>query len=110
VESFLKKVPEANHWTMPDSAAWAEKDKIDPAWQSCFPKFNKAKKEAIEKYWNTYYTMAGKIAEENQRLRIFDMEITLNTKKGQAELFEFLGISDKDRIFEVGLRTNEGRR
>ncbi len=51
----------------------------------------------LEEYWNDYYNEAERLRGlYPQHVRIFDTDI-LNSREGQKEIFDFVGISEQDR-------------
>lgn len=84
VESYMRKVPEANHWGEGPKTKWSK----------CYPTYDLPKKEGIAQYYDDYYTKAEEWA-ENDWFEIMNMRDVLNTKEGQKEAFEHLGLEFK---------------
>lgn len=78
-----------NYWQEHDGSEW----RLDPVWDSCFPKFEAAsREEAIGLYWDYYYLEADRL----QRLlpaafRVFGIE-ELSDPGGQERILSFIGI------------------
>lgn len=104
VDSYMRITPDRNHWQ--------EFEEPHPEWHydkwdHCFPNIPApSKREAIEQYWDGYYTIMEKY--QNifpTKLRVFPVS-TLNSREGQDELFSFIGIPEEQREYEIGLRRN----
>jgi len=93
VESYLHKTEGRNHWSF-YSQSWQNKLwRQEEEWDRCFPSYSLAKKEAIGKYWDDYYTIAREYQEEYPaNFRIFGMDYALNTEDGQRDLLGFVGV------------------
>lgn len=86
IESYLKKVPNHNHWGKGPKHEWSK----------CYPTYDlKDKRKGIAKYYDYYYVKAREWEEKTDRFKIFPMEY-LNTPWGQQEIFEHLEIEPKE--------------
>jgi len=88
VESFKKKIGRRNHWLVHNGNGW----ELDLNWDDKYPKYDLLNRdEAIGRYWDEYYTEAERLQSEHpSRFEIFPIE-TLNSKKGQDSIFDFIG-------------------
>jgi hypothetical protein len=98
LKSWLTKTPfytEYNFWQVHDGSRW----KVDPVWDSCFPKFEAdSKKEAIGQYWDYYYLEADRLQRKHPgRFRIFDVR-DLSSRDGQKRILSFLGIAEQRMV------------
>ena len=82
-----------NFWQEHDGSQW----QLDPVWDKTFPKLQaNSKKEAIEMYWDYYYTEADRLAKIlPKHFKIIDVK-KLNTLEGQKEVLSFLGIAESN--------------
>ena len=100
VGSWLKHSGKVNFWTEKESEFWAEGD-LDRTISYIFPKYNLPKKEALEQYWDDYYSQCEALQKKYpDNVKMWDMEHILNDKEGQAEVLEFVGIDPKKRIYQ----------
>lgn len=91
INSFMKKIGPANHWTEHDGTRW-----ISDPWDRCFPKYGESRIEvAIGRYWDDYYSQAQELAVKlDGAFAIFPVE-ALNSSDGQAELLTFAGFESQ---------------
>lgn len=85
-----------NFWQEHDGTEW-EKDLV---WDKCFPKFDANNKhEAIEQYWDFYYSESEKIAQKYPEVfRLIQTE-SLNERQQQIALLDFIGVAQKEMVF-----------
>ena len=112
LKSWLTRTPfytEYNFWQVHDGSRW----KLDPVWDSCFPKFEAdSKREAIGQYWDYYYLEADRLQRKHpERFRIFDVR-DLSSDEGQKGILSFLGIAEQRMVCgqEVHLHRSSGNR
>jgi hypothetical protein len=76
-------------------------------WDESFPKYAvTSKKEAIERYWEEYYSWLDQlIRDQPQRVRLWDMRAGLNTVRGMSEILEFAGFAEYN-VSADGVRAN----
>lgn len=99
VNSFLKHIPNLNHWTDPTSSHWNISRDTRAIQSIMWPKYDESKANAIGRYWDSYYSQAGYFQHRfPDNFRIFDMKKVLNTTDGQREMLEFAGI-EKSAFF-----------
>jgi len=103
IDSFMWKTMGRNHWYNHNGTVWAK----DPVWDATFPKYDIADKpKAIGAYWDEYRTRMRQFSEMYpDNLHLFRTE-RLNSSRGQAEIFDFLEISAKDRCHQDHLKYN----
>lgn len=99
LKSLLTRTPfhtEYNYWQLHDGSRW----KKDPVWDSCFPKFVAASKEAaIGMYWDYYYLEADKLQQRYpENFRVFDVG-DLSTPDGQQRILSFIGIEQDAMVY-----------
>ncbi len=111
VQSYLCKTnerpgePPRNHWTPHEGNLW----RLDPRWDKHYPNYflhATDRQTYIRRYYEDYYTEAQSFATMESRFKLMAMDDALNTKAGQTEIFEFLGIAQPD--YDVGITLNEG--
>ena len=100
LKSILTRMPyheSKNFWQNHDGSVWQP----DPVWDKTFPKFDaNSKREAIEKYWDYYYTEAEKLAVKHPaHFKIFDIS-KLSHPEGQKEILSFVGISGENMVLK----------
>lgn len=105
IDSFMETTGTDNHWAFPENKEWTRNSR----WDQCFPKYQDTytKQECITRYYDEYYDMAKRyeiLFPKN--FKIFDINL-LNTKEGQKEIFDFVGIPEKDRVFTDRCKFNE---
>lgn len=85
-----------NFWMAHDGTQW----RLDPIWDKCFPNFpGPTRQMAIGQYWDYYYEEAEKLAAKYPQIfRIVPSE-DINIQAHQAELLDFCGIAESDRVF-----------
>ncbi len=105
VKSFVNHTPGRNYWTEPDGDYWLDE------WEHrdtdlSFPRYNADKPDAISEYWEEYWTRANTWAGLcPNNFRLWNIE-ALNSESGQTEIFDFIGIPRRERIYDVGIRIN----
>jgi len=85
-----------NFWMDHDGSKWA----LDPVWDKCFPKFpGPTRREAIEQYWDYYYTEAARLAE--RLADVFRIVPTnhLDDRDRQRDLLSFCGVPLDDHVY-----------
>jgi len=100
VESFMRKTEKGNilrnHWH-----SSKRKDKIyeDSIWDIAFPDldYTTTKREAIAEYWELYMNRVRNLKTKNEIFWIYVYD--LNKKEKQKELFDYLEIPEKDRVY-----------
>ena len=106
VRSFINHTPGRNYWTKPDSIHQTLNKWERRVTDLSFPQYNANKPDALGEYWEEYQerttTWAG-LCPNN--FKTWPMEI-LNTREGLSEIFDFIGILERDRIYNVGVRVN----
>ena len=105
IDSYMRKTPHTNNWTIKGSKYFNEKE-LSGEWYRCYPNYDLPKEKAISRYYDDYYLNAEKLSNKIPNFKIFDMDIVLNTKDGQRELFKFLDI---DGIPNIWMRFNRSR-
>lgn len=108
-KSFLRKVPKSNMWTHEDSIYINNKDKYN-VYSNSMPKYDLPKEIAIIQYWEDYYEIANEFQNRYKNFRIFDLNQTMNTNKGQHKLLSFCGIPKEKRIIDINIKLNKGKR
>jgi hypothetical protein len=110
LKAWLTRTPfytEYNFWQEHDGSRW----KLDPVWDSCFPKFTAGSKtEAIGQYWDYYYKEADRLQSQHpDRFRVFDVR-DLSTLEGQKRILSFMGIAPQRMVCgeEVHLHKSKG--
>lgn len=99
VESFLRITEGFNPWDPLLASSWHGVSVMHPKL------IGKPKREALELYWEGYYSLAYKYAKYNaKKFKIFPTG-HLNTQEGQDEIRNFLGLPSKP--FE-GITLNHG--
>jgi hypothetical protein len=98
LKSLITRTPfheSKNFWQVHDGTVFQS----DPVWDKTFPKFEAAsKKEAIEKYWDYYYTEAERLAAGYpDYFRIFPVE-AMSNREGQLAILEFIGLRAEDMV------------
>jgi hypothetical protein len=95
VDSFLRikgggQQGSINHWVEHDGKFWRKN-----LWDDCYPKYRAdTMKEAIARYWDEYYLLAGQMeAEFPDQIRIYDIA-ALSDARGQQEILEFCGFAE----------------
>lgn len=105
VESHFNNTPGRNYWTEPDSVHWSDKWEHRDA-DVAFPRYNAGKREALAEYWDEYWTRTNTWAGLcPNNFRLWNVDV-LNNEEGQAEIFDFINIPERERIYEVGVRVN----
>ncbi len=96
VGSFMRKTWGYNSFTKRDSRHLVEKynKKTSPG----FPQFDLPKKEAIGKYWEAYYALAGCYVDES--FRMFDI-YDLNTIDGIKSILDFAEVPEEQQVVKV---------
>ena len=89
-------VARRNHWVNHDGSRW----RLDPKWDSLFPKFDASElEEAIGKYWDFYTAATARLTSAHpDKVRVFDID-ALNSEQGQRAILEFCGV---DEPFSLG--------
>jgi sulfur carrier protein ThiS len=108
IQSYLRKVPNKNHWMVHDGTEW----ELAPKWDVCFPKYEVGTKEAaLAAYWDEYYGTVEQLTQTHpDRVRVWDLDVALNTPLGVNELLEFVGIAAPQRLVAVGVNRNRSSR
>lgn len=103
VSSYLRRAGDRNHWLQHDGTRW----ELDEVWDKAFPKYViEDRQEAVAKYWDDYYAVAGRLQRDHARLfRIFPVE-ALNSRAGQGAILSFMGIPPAEMIFTPSFRLN----
>jgi len=105
VESFFNHTPNRNFWTKPDSEHWSKEWKHTPEDLS-FPRYDLDKRDALNQYWLDYHKGASGLEFlYPDNFHVFHIS-TLNSREGQEEIFDFIGIPESERVFDVGVRIN----
>ncbi|MDR3706544.1 MAG: hypothetical protein P4L28_11635 [Paludibacteraceae bacterium] len=109
LRSWITRMPyheSKNFWQEHDGSIYQP----DPVWDKTFPKFQAgSKKEAIEKYWDYYYTEAEVIADKHPtHFRIFPIEM-MSSRHGQAEILKFIGLKDEDMELRDSFHMHKSR-
>lgn len=103
--SYMKKTVGRNHWTLPSKKPEYGDWRDDPTWDSCYPKYDLPKFEAIIQYWNDYYTYSETLqAKFPDNFRIFDMKSTLQSEAAQLKMLSFCGFKIMKPI--IGIKLN----
>lgn len=109
IESFMRKVPNRNHWVNHNGSRW----RIDRMWDKCFPNLGlevffsgeKLKRESIREYWLYYYEQMEYLSDGYPgRVKIYPIDV-LNDRGLQEDMFDFIGIDNPN--LQVGLKLNE---
>lgn len=107
VASFVRFLDATNshptdHWAREPGDGWQH----HPLRSRTYPKYDGTDRAAnLERYWDEYMFQTDELASRHpDRVRVFDMHPTLNTKAGQSGLFDFLGYPSGRRRFATGLR------
>lgn len=89
VESFLEKTADTNHWMKHTGQEF----KLNTLWDASFPKYDvPSKREAIERYWEEYYSRVDHlVAAYPRRVRLWEMHLGLNIESGRAAICDFVG-------------------
>lgn len=92
VDSWCRITEGTNFWTERSSRFWAgEKTSSNKPY---YPKYDLPKKEALERYWMTYYAQAEILSMRYpDNVRIFGVHL-LNNADLQREMLEFIGVDD----------------
>lgn len=92
-EPFFK---EYNPLMEHDGSQWA----VDPVWDKCFPKFpGPTRREAIEQYYDYYYSEADKLQEKYSDVFWIVETETINTKSMQEKLLDYCGVPLGDQVY-----------
>jgi len=103
VKSYMKWTNGRNHWSKERS----RNEKEDKYWDKTYPKYNLPKIEALNKYYDDYYTKCNDLINKYpNKFKLFEMLETFNTESGQNNLLDFIGINENDRILDIGIRKN----
>jgi hypothetical protein len=105
IRGYIGKVGKkrANHWTRKNSKHWTDGWINDSKWDRCYPKYDLDQREAIEKYYDEYYSIAETYQSKyKDNFRIWWMNFALNTEQGQKEIFNFINL--KDHVVELGIK------
>ncbi|MCK5020739.1 MAG: hypothetical protein KAS32_27205, partial [Candidatus Peribacteraceae bacterium] len=88
VDSYMKKTEGRNHWCSDGES------KEDLKWDVCYPSYDMTnKRNAVRRYWREYYHKAINLQTEYpDNVKIFNYDTLLNTKKGQDDMFNFVGV------------------
>jgi len=103
LKSLLTRTPfytEYNYWQRHDGSRW----KLDPVWDSCFPKFEAdSKQQAIEMYWDYYYLEADRLEKKYPgSFRVFGVE-ELGNPEGQKRILSFVGLAEESMVLSEDL-------
>ena len=105
VRSYINKIRpyNANHWMTHDGSRWTH----DPTWDPIYPKFDTCKtmREAVGAYWDHYYEVAERLADEHPDCFGLFETGDLNCSIRLWALLQFVGASDSLRA-TVGARLN----
>ena len=100
VKSYLKKTEigtqkPRHHWIKNP-----EKYGFQPnVWDKAFPKYDIVdRKQALEKYWDDYYKKVATLEKQGIPILLVNVK-SLNNIETQKELFDFIGIKEKDRKY-----------
>jgi hypothetical protein len=105
VKSYMAWTKGRNHW----SKELGKGEKKDRIWDNCYPKYNLPKEDALRLYCVEYYKQCEDLIWKYPELfKIFDVE-TFNTQEGQDQLFEFIGVKEENRVYDIGIKSNVGR-
>jgi len=85
VESFDEWTGQGNRW-QEKGGDWPEYDHAFPTYPD-----ELSKREAIGQYWEDYYETCEWLEDVTDFVKVFDIDM-LNSKEGQQEIFDFLGI------------------
>lgn len=102
VDSFLAMTSGINYWD--ENNTFKEVD----FWGRMFPTIAAtSKREAIEKYWDLYYSTAEKLQiQYPNSIRIFAIE-SLNSKEGRQEILDFIGYPEGNRKLDGDFHVNK---
>jgi hypothetical protein len=79
-------------------------------WDYVFPNWQMTMPSAVNRYYDEYYREAFHLEEEYpQNVKCFFMQM-LNSKEGVRSILDFCEIPEKDRVYKIGIRANEGNR
>ena len=109
LKSMITRTPfheSKNFWQNHDGSKW----QLDPVWDKTFPKFEADTKcEAIEKYWDYYYTEAAATEKRHpEHFRIFDIA-KLSNPEGQCEILSFVAVKDEDMVLRDKFHAHKSR-
>jgi len=100
VKSYLKKTEigtqkPRHHWIKnPEKYGF-----LSNVWDKAFPKYDIVdRKHAIEKYWEDYYKKVAMLKKQKIPILLVNIKM-LNNIETQKELFDFIGIKEKDRKY-----------
>jgi hypothetical protein len=110
LKSFITRTPfhkTRNFWQEHDGSVY----RLDPVWDSTFPKFEAASiSEAIGKYWDYYYQEAEKAEQRHpEHFRIFPIEAMSNPGR-QKEILSFIGLSNEKMVLREAFHMHKMRR
>lgn len=112
VASFERFLDEYNtfpthHWAdEPPRGFWH-----DPFWSRAFPKYAAANRaDGIRRYWDEYHHVLSQLeARYPEKLRVFDMQRTLNTEIGQSQALAFAGFQKEAQKLLIGVRAQRNK-
>jgi hypothetical protein len=81
-------------------------------WDYVFPhyEYEMTVEEAVSMYYSEYYAKVFILQKKYpQNVKCFNTQV-LNDKDGVISILDFCGISEKDRIVQVGIKVNKGHR
>lgn len=111
VESFVRHMPEQNHWTAADSKHYdPEKWGSASSFSDQFPSYDLPKEEAIAKYWEEYYTTAEAVESVYGQnfFRIVDFRDFLNNAAVQHRHMVWLGVDPGKLQVQTEIHLNYG--
>ena len=85
IESFDEWTGQGNRW-QEKGGDWPEYDHAFPTYPDGL-----SKREAIGQYWEDYYETCEWLEDVTDFVKVFDIDV-LNSKEGQQEIFDFLGV------------------
>jgi hypothetical protein len=95
VSSYMKWVPQKNHWMIHDGSIW----KHDPKWDKAYPKFESTdKEEAIRQYWTQYAALTQELMDRfPENIKTIHLE-DFNTKQCRDAILDLINYSGKRNV------------
>ncbi len=102
VESFVRHTVGRHPWIHHDGSHW----RIDPVWDSAYPKFDEPDKcRAAGLYWDLYHAEVTRLVERYpDRVRHFPTD-ALNSREGRIAILDFVGYHGM-RNLDAAVRVN----
>lgn len=105
IMSYMKKSENRNNWIEHNGNKWS-KSKF---FYNSYPKFDvELKEEALDKYYELYYSKARKLEETMPNFKIFDLN-DLNTQSGVLKILDFCGFEKDEMNIIIQIKVNQSK-